>query len=58
MSATTMAQMAWTTALVVVDFDHLQTLTCNWTQGTCDLDPAGVQSCYSTSTFSAALGCP
>lgn len=46
------------TMLVVVDFDHLAALNCDWAQGNCTLDPAAVQTCFSDSSGAAAGGCP
>ena len=46
------------TILVVVDFASGNTLTCNWAQGVCTLDPAAVRACYATSTLGGQLGCP
>lgn len=50
--------VAGLTLLAVVDFDYTATLNCDWAQGTCELDAAAVQACFSDSTSTAFTGCP
>ncbi len=45
------------TLRLVIDFSNDDVLTCDWSAGTCVLDPAAVQACYATSGVTAPIGC-
>ena len=44
-------------AFLSVDFDDQIVLDCDWSMGTCTLDPAMLQMCVRTSLLAALLGC-
>lgn len=46
-------------ALIVVDFnDERVTPNCNWSMGTCAINPSEIKVCVTPNLFEAALGCP
>lgn len=44
--------------VLTVDFDSEAGLICDWSAGTCNLDPAQVRFCAQASSILATLGCP